>query len=238
VDNFPGADLPGNSYAEKNNENKIHPENSVTDGEKKLGKVVSGQVTQRRKTVGTRLKEMFTSKPGETKETFVEHLVENVVVPMFQDMLYGIVDNVTTGVRESVEQAIFGEAGSRKSRVHAASRGTNRPRVNYNQVSSRRATNGPRLSTNRIIRPSNTVKDIILETRDDAERVIDALREAAERYGHVTVGDLYETVGIDPVSTDHEWGWQLRDLMAAHVKLIDAGEYLVSMPRPIAIATH
>lgn len=236
MDNFPGADLPGNSYAKKNNENKIHPENSVADSEKKLDKVVSGQVTQRRKSVGTRLKEMFTSKPGESKETFVEHLVENVVVPMFQDMLYGIVDNVTTGVRESVEQAIFGEAGTRRSRVHAASRGTNRPRVNYNQVSSRNGA--PKLSTNRIIRPSNSVKDVILETRDDAERVIEALREAAERYGHVTVGDMYEVVGIEPVSTDHEWGWQARDLMAARVKYIDVNEFLISLPRPIGIATR
>ncbi|QEQ93916.1 hypothetical protein SEA_KARDASHIAN_51 [Streptomyces phage Kardashian] len=241
--------LPGNSHSEKlkkeqqkaGESEQVGPlpgaqkqyDEHQKDGEpKQVRKVVTGTVRQRRKPLGTRLKEMFASEDG---DTFGHYLVENVVVPMMKDMVLSVITQTADGIRGGIEERLFGS--STQSRTRTTSYGTGRPVVNYtrysssstNRPSSRPSTHAPRIT----VRRSNKIQDIILGTREDGEDVLDELKDKVDGFGHCTVGDLYTAVGITPTSTDHGWGWD--DLDQARVRRLATDEYLLVMPRPIEI---
>lgn len=58
-------------------------------------------------------------------------------------------------------------------------------------------------------RSSVDVSDILFETREDAERVLDRLYRDLQEYGCVRVADLYSAAGVSGNSmwTDNKYGW-------------------------------
>ena len=68
-----------------------------------------------------------------------------------------------------------------------------------------------------------------METRVEAEEVLDRLFDWIERYEQVAVAELYEMVGISGNFTDQKWGWT--DLRGATVSRVGRG-YLLNLPRP------
>ena len=47
----------------------------------------------------------------------------------------------------------------------------------------------------------------ILDTREEAERVLSELDEHIDVYGYSTISDYYELVDIEHNYTDHQYGW-------------------------------
>jgi hypothetical protein len=199
-------------------------------------KVVSGNVVKKRKPLGVQFKEMFASKD---EQSFIDYLLNDVAVPMVQEMMINMVGQTLDGIKNGIEDRITG--GSSQSRTsRTTSYGTGRPVVNYNaqyrssnirsgRPTARATAPAPRVT----IRRSNRVQDIFLETREDGMDVLDELRDKISGFGHCTVGDLYQAVGETPVNTDHEWGWD--DLDEARVRRIATGEFQLVVPRPIPI---
>jgi hypothetical protein len=221
-------EFPGNSHTSRITENE-EPEKSETTSEpKKIRKVASGKVSKRPKTLGSRFKEMFFNEGA----SFGEHLVENVVVPMVKDMMLSIVVQVGDGFKQGVEGFLFGpDAQGRRTRT--SNYGTGRPTVRYNQFSSstvRREVSSPVRSRRDVIRRSNRIRDIVVETRDEGEDVIAELEAMIDSIGHCTVGDFYASVGEQTRSTDEAWGWT--DLRTARVEKIDHNEFWIRMPQP------
>jgi hypothetical protein len=68
----------------------------------------------------------------------------------------------------------------------------------------------------------------VVDTRYDAELVLDSLNDCITEYGRATVGDFYDLVGYDTENTDYKWGWT--DLSAARVRKIRGG-WLIDLPR-------
>lgn len=81
------------------------------------------------------------------------------------------------------------------------------------------------------------MESIILETRGEAEEVIDHMYDILENYGSVSIADLYELVGISPSFTDHGYGW--RSLKGCGIEKIRSRhgetEYEIVLPRPISL---
>ena len=69
---------------------------------------------------------------------------------------------------------------------------------------------------------------IILESRREAEEVIDRLGDLIDNYDAATVSDLYELVGITGSFTDDKWGWT--DIRSAGIRRVREG-YLLQLPR-------
>jgi hypothetical protein len=249
------GNLPGNSHSKKLREEQQKAGESETGGpipeaqkqyddhvaesgdapQKQVKKVVTGTVRQRRKPLGTRLKEMFANEDG---DTFAQYLVDNVIVPMAKDMVLSVITQTADGIRGGIEERLFGS--SQQSRTRTTSYGTGRPVVNYTRYSSS-STNRPSARTTaptpRItVRRSNKVQEVILESRGEGESVIEELQAKIDDFGHCTVGDFYASVGITPRSTDESWGWDMPDFdQQARVRRLGEGEYLMLMPRPIEI---
>jgi hypothetical protein len=68
-----------------------------------------------------------------------------------------------------------------------------------------------------------------LETRTEAEEVIDRLFDMVSRYDSASVADLYALVGLASTHTDYKWGWT--DVRGAGVSKIRGG-YLLDLPEP------
>lgn len=218
--------FPGNSHTSKIVQQKVPETESVTSEEASEPKKVVTQAIQRKKPLGDRFKNMFFSD----SENFAEHLVENVIAPMAKDMALSIITQVVDAVRQGVEQALFGETRPRSSgRMNGY--GSGRPVVNYNRISS--GTSIRRDTPPRPVRRSNAVEDLILPSRDTAQRVLEELDAKIDTLGHCTVGDLYDLVDVAPSSVDHSWGWI--DVSQAQISKIAFNEFLLSMPRPRSI---
>lgn len=78
----------------------------------------------------------------------------------------------------------------------------------------------------------NLREEIILDTRDDVEYVIDGLKEVINTYGKASVADLFDLVDIPTEFTDTKIGWT--DLPMFKIDKIRGG-YRLELPTPCAI---
>lgn len=241
MDEFPG-NLPGNSHSaklkreqEKAGAEPVDTQTSEPAAEARRPKqVVTGKVTQRKKPLGSRMKEMFFSGGGEDVG-FIEHLAQSVIVPKIKDMLLTLVKQTLDTIEQSAEEVVHGK--TRTGTTRTVSSVTRRPVHNYNAPYRSSPTRSPVRSASPVtrakIRRSNQIQDIILGSIEETDAVIEELSALIDDVGHCTVGDLYVVVGITPNATDEGWGWT--DIRHALPRLLSTDEYLLVMPPPIPI---
>jgi hypothetical protein len=200
-----------------------YPANSKKAKEERvpLEKVIQGEATQRKPSGFGGIARTFLSDDAGTVWQYV--LLE-VLVPAFKNML-------TDAVSQGAERALFGnDRPSRQSRPgytnYAARFGTGARPVPGSVI------NDPRPSMSREARATHNFNEILLETRGEAEDVIDALRECISQYQVATVADLYDLVGQSGAFTDNKWGWY--DLRSASIRRIRDG-WLLDLPRTVSI---
>jgi hypothetical protein len=178
--------------------------------EKDIQRVTSGQATRRKKSFGRKFKETFIA--GDAK-TAVSYALVDILLPMARD-------TIVEAAQAGIERLILGD--------YRRFKGTNRPPsgptgvVNYNRYS----TNMGRA------RSQHDFDELLLDSRSEAEQVIDQLFDVVSRYDTATVADLYELVGLGSGHTDHKWGWT--DLRGAGVTRTRDG-YLLDLPDPIPL---
>ena len=69
---------------------------------------------------------------------------------------------------------------------------------------------------------------IVIESRGEAEEVLERLGDLVVEYDTVTLGELYRMVGITPSFVDDRWGWT--DLRGAPTQRVSNGYVLVLPP--------
>lgn len=191
----------------------------TNDEPKKIERVITGEVIRRKTPLGRRMSQNLF---GGDVQSIWGYVVGDVLIPAFRDMVY----DATIG---SLERAIFPDSNIR--------RGGRRPGyTNYNNRYSSpgggnrsgRDRDGRR-ELSRHARASHSFDEIILETRVEAQEILDRLFDWLERYDQVSVAELYEMVGISSNFVDRKWGWT--DLHNAGVSRAGRG-YLLNLPRP------
>lgn len=190
---------------------------------KKVEKVISGEVATRKKPLGKRFAETFVQ--GDIKGV-AAYVMLDVLVPAAKDM-------VVDAGQEAITRMIYGESSTHRRR--ASSRlGSEFGKIDYSGI-SRGASKAyrkedPRSSAlSRRSRAAHNFDEIIIETRVEAEEVIDRLFDLVSQYDVATVRDLYDLVGKSAFHTDEKWGWY--DLRGAGVSRVRGG-YLLDLPRP------
>lgn len=217
------AQFPSNSHERPN------PQPAPTDANpaKRVEKAVTGKVHERKRPLGKRFLDTFT---GGDARGALDYVIMEVLIPAAKD---AIADATSQGI----ERIVFGEARSRSRRPSrygspsSYSGGTN----SYTRYSSpttansRPTYNEPARTVSNRSRMTHDFKEIVLETRVEAEDVLSQLESLLDRYRSVTVKDFYDLVGITGQYTDSKWGWL--EIKRADIVRVRDG-YLIDLPRP------
>ena len=218
VENF-----PANSQKSKDAEVVVDgskPSINGSDSAKKIEKIITGEVVRRKKPVSRRFMETFFG--GDSKDV-MSYVIFEVLIPAAKS-------TIADAIQQAVERTLFG--GSRPSSRRPGFRPSGSTGyVNYNLYSSPigRRDDQPSQTLSMRARATHNFDEIVLPSRDDAERVIDSLFEIISKYNQATLVDLYDLVGVQSSYTDRRWGWT--DLRGAGATRINNG-YLLDLPRP------
>lgn len=198
-----------------------------TEAPRPAAPVITGSVIQRKPSAVKRLKETFIRGDA---TSVVGYIVYDILVPVIQDTF---VDVVTMGI----ERAIFGDTrgGSPSRRARGASTSGATGFVNYQGMSKQ----GDRYSTqtrqlSQSSRATLNFDEIILETRPEAESVIEHLAMLIDQYQVARVADLYDILKVSNSDyTTQKWGWD--SMVGASVDRVRGGGYLINLPRAIEL---
>lgn len=188
----------------------------------KLDKVVTGNVVKRKTPLSKRIKEIFIGGDADSVWGYVAY---DILIPAVKDTLS---DAVSMGV----ERMLFGDSRSSSSRRKSAG-SSGYGYTNYSSYSkggSRYQSKDEPRQMSRRARAGHNFDEIILETRAEAETVIERLDDLCDSYGQASVSDLYELVGIVGDYTDEKYGWQ--DMRGADVTRAGRDGFLLNLPRP------
>lgn len=201
------VDYPGNSQKEKKQKTSAPPP-------KKVESVVTGDVTRRKRSAWFRAKESIIS---EDTGSVGQYVVLEVLLPAFKNML-------SDAVSKGVDALLFGEG----SRIRP-SRG-DRPggHINYTAMARARRVEPAYGVISQRGRAQHDFNDVILQTRGEAEDVLEGLSQLVSQYQVATVQDFYSLVGITGSFTDEKWGWY--DLQGSSIRPVRGG-YLIVLPR-------
>lgn len=192
----------------KPNSHKYREEQKANPEKPRLEKVIQGTVKTKKKSEVAKFRDVFIAEDAATIKTY---LLVDVLLPALKNT---IEDVVTNGIR----MLLRGDTSARKSSGGAS-------KISYNRMYDRR---DDRPSTNYRSRSAYEYDDIILETRGEAEAVIDRLCEAIDTYGQASVGDLNDLVGRTGNYTDNDYGWtNLNNARAIRTR----DGYVLDMPR-------
>ena len=195
-------DYKPNSHLAREQQAAEHP----PIAEKRVQKVVTGEVSQRKK---SGLSEAANSFLSSDVNSVKRYILMDVLVPSIKRAISDIVCN---GIN-----MLLGEPNRSKN----ASAGS---KVSYRQYyqDDRRDYARPRTQS------QYSYDDIVFKNRGDAEEVLYRMEELLERFEVVSVADLFDMAGVSCNYTDNKYGWT--DLRDAYVKRVSDG-YIISLPR-------
>lgn len=176
--------------------------------EKKVEKVIKGNVTTRKKSLGKKFSDTFL---GDDINNVKGYIFFDVLIPAVKDTISNVISN-------GVEMLLFGEPKSTGKRRDGAYTSYSNYYSNKNERRSIPKSTG-----------SHNFRDIILETRGEAEEVLSNLVDIVYDYGSASVSDLYDLVGITGNFTDNKYGWT--DLSGCRVNRARGGGFIIDLPR-------
>ena len=194
-----------------------YPSNSNNKEEKRVEQVTVGKVVARKKGLGQKIKETFVE---DTNQSVGDFLLFDVVIPTLKSLM---MDMLTQGL----ERKFYGTTTPNRKRKGGSSRYVSYD--DYYDRDKRTDRRGDRRELSRKARATHDFDQIVLESRGEAEHVLDRLGDLIEEYKQATVSDLYDLVGYTGEFTDDSWGWT--SLRGARVVSQRDG-YLLDMPRP------
>ena len=196
----------------KPNSHKYKEDNKTGAEERqKFDKITKGAVVTKKKSEINKLKDIFVSEDIKSVKSYI---FMDVLVPAIKD---AIEDIVTNGIR----MILRGDTSARRSSSTAS------------KISYRDYYDGDRRNNDRFRNETRSVTkysydDIILESKGEAEAVLERMSEIIDIYGMVRVAALYDLVGVTGDYTDNKYGWtNLRNAEPIRV----SNGYMLKLPK-------
>lgn len=177
---------------------------------KKVEKIVKGVVKTKKKSEISKFRDRIISDDARNIKSYI---VEDVIIPAIKNTILDTIINSAT--------IAFG--GSRAKKNSVAGRVSYRNF--YDRRDDRRVIDEPRSG-------GYSFYDITLESRIEAQEVLDRMDELIDRYRMVSVADLYDMVGVTGNYTDNKYGWT--DISTARISRTREG-FTLDLPRPKAL---
>ena len=187
-------------------------------------KVVTGEVVTRKPSFAKRFANTFFAQDiGE--EDIKSYIVFDVLIPTIKDTIVDLSKNV-------IEMIFYGNGSSRPSRSIDRQKG--KPyRVSYSGFYDE-----PKRLTSSSRSDYKDYRDILLDSRKDAEDALVDIRNLAHHYNSVRVSELCEACGVSSEWTDNHYGWYEDDLKrvdVVRVRYDGEYKYMLSLPNPVYI---
>ena len=181
--------------------------------EKKVQKVVTGQVKTR------------PNKGRKLADIFISEDVSNVKSYIFMDVLVPAIKKAVSDiVTDGVDMMLYGSTGGRSSRKSGS-------RVSYRTYYDDR-----RGGSERCEGPSYSgrfdYEDIVYTNRGEVEAVRNQMDDLIDRYGVVTVADMYDMSGETAPYTSNRYGWST--IRTAEIIRVRDG-YILKLPKAMPI---
>lgn len=196
------------------NEKKPETEEKVPEREKRVEKIVTGKVSEVRKSP---VKNFLKTFLAEDLTDIGKHFIWDVIVPEIRSSLYNT-------AKDGVDMLFLGSA--RRKGVS----GSGKPKVSYSGAYSSANNRSQSLLSSRSSTPD--YDDILFETLSDANDVLDTMIDIIGRYGQVTVADFYDLIDKESKWTENKYGWT--NLGGASVKRVSGG-YTIVFPKATLI---
>lgn len=180
--------------------------------DKNLKPVAKGTIQKKKKTGMQKFSDIFFA---EDLGTVKEYILKDVVIPLLKSTFVSIVNNAT-------EVAVYGETSTPKKKIPGA-------RISYDRIGEPMR----RRNYSTIQQKAYDYGDAIVDTRAEAEAALETLEAVIEQYDVVSVGDLFDIIGVTPEQTDYNYGWE-SIANASAVRLRD-GRYMLKLPRATPI---
>jgi len=210
-------DFPANSAKARRQSEGPGP-GPTLDQPEKIERVISGEAKRRKRGLGRQFKDTFIE--GSARMA-LEYMATDIVVPAIRDLIYD-------ALQGGLDRMIYGESRIRRGRSSATSY-SSVGHVNYQGMSSNKPPNTSRTLSQRA-RTRHDFGGIVLDSREDANDVLDRMFDVLSRYGSVPVTTLYALTGIEASHTDEKWGWT--SLAGAKAAKQRDGGYLLDLPEP------
>lgn len=197
------------------NSHKSKEEKKDPPPEKKLEKVTVDEVIVREKSLAHKTKAIFFG--GEFKEV-VGYITADVILPGLRQLMFNM-------IVEGSERMILGASSKITGKKHDP-----RPRVSYDNPMRRRDPRSSRLPDQPPHfqrRNRREASDLVLTSREEAERILETLMEVVDQYQVASLADLYELVGLKSSPIDQKWGWTY--LTSADIRQVREG-WLLELP--------
>lgn len=215
VPNFPSNSNTGKHNAKYPQDRRTPSENSDNPVEKRP---IVGKVTRRKPSIGSRFASVFS---GRSIEEQITRVFFDVVAPMARDMLYESLERTLRGM-------ILGDEGPRSN-----SGNRNGGYSNYQKHYPSTSSNNYRREETRFSRPRGGYgyDDVVFETKDNADSVLEWMYDVLEDTGEVSVAHLLEETEQSHTHIDYKWGWT--SLRGSDVlRLRDGSGWIIKLPRP------
>lgn len=201
------TEYKSNSHKSKTIASETTTTQVKTVPEKKVTKaIVKGTVKKKNKIV-----DAFVS---EDTQNIKNYIVMEVLIPAIKK---AVVDIVTDGI----SMMLYGDTSHGRRSSSSASY------ISYNKYSDRRDDRSYSSSRSRY-----SYDDIVLQSRSEAEEVLDAMYGMLDTYGVVSVADMYDLVGVSGNYTDNKYGWtNLRNAEPIRV----GNGYMLKLPKAMPI---
>ncbi len=214
-----------------------NPAVAKSEEKPEITKVVTGEVTQRKRAYSTRFKEMLVGGAGE--DGLVQSIWHNVIFPAGQDL-------IAEAGMSAVEGMVFrGNRGTHIQRAALRQVTQGGMQVAYNRIAGTPTASSssirqprqpdPRPQLSQEARRSHNFGEFVLATRPEALEVIRLMNDLITRYDSCSVSDLYKMLGENPEFTDESWGWDRLD-GAGVQRDSRRGGYVLVLPRPEPLA--
>lgn len=178
--------------------------------EKRVEKVVGGAARTKKKSEISKLTDVFIAEDAANVKSYI---LSDVLVPALKKLISDI-------VKDGIEMVLYGGVGG------GSRRDSGRSSVSYRKYyDERRDDRGSRETR---ARSRFDYDDIVFETRGDAEAVREQMECVIDRYGFVTVADMYDLADLTQPYTSNKYGWY--NLHSADVVRVRDG-YILKLPK-------
>lgn len=164
------------------------------------------------------------------RETFIQGDAQSVWSSMIWNSFFpGLRDQVNDALHQGLD-SLFNGGTTAYRRAGHPSRSSGISRHNPDKALGGRREVEQRIS--REERDRHDLSVIELDSRAEAEQVLEAMNATIDQFDVVSLADFYQMVRITPDHTDYKWGWE--DLGGARIAH-SRGSYYLDLPPVIVI---